>query len=75
MVGDHAEPDVVIVLGAVYALWPNKLVRAIIAAVLTGAAVARVYLGTHWPSDVLGGALLGAAALAWVLRDDKTTKP
>jgi undecaprenyl-diphosphatase len=37
-----------------------------LAALVYGLAVAfgRLYLGKHWPSDVLGGALLGAA-IAW----------
>ena len=55
----------ILLLGAVYALWPNRVARLVIVLALAGAAWARVYLGTHWPSDVLGGALLGAAGLAW----------
>jgi undecaprenyl-diphosphatase len=55
----------VLLLGAVYALWPNRPARVAVVLTLAGAAWARVYLGTHWPSDVLGGALLGLAGLLW----------
>ncbi len=43
---------------AVYFRWPVK-VSAFVLAVLAG--ISRVYLGVHWPSDVIAGALVGIA--------------
>ncbi len=65
----------VLLLGAVYALWPNRLARVAVVLALAGAAWARVYLGTHWPSDVLGGALLGLAGLLWAFGKEQSGKP
>ena len=64
----------VLLLGAVYALWPNKPARVAVVLTLAGAAWARVYLGTHWTSDVLGGALLGLAGLLWAFEGQDSGK-
>jgi membrane-associated phospholipid phosphatase len=55
----------VIVLGALCLLSKNRLLRAGIAFALVGLMTSRIYLGTHWASDVVGGALLGVAAVLW----------
>jgi undecaprenyl-diphosphatase len=59
----------VLLLGAIYALWPNRPARIALLIFLAASATCRVYLGTHWPSDVIGGALLGIAGLAWAFEE------
>ncbi|MEU3983591.1 phosphatase PAP2 family protein [Streptomyces sp. NPDC026672] len=48
--------------GAGRALWRTAVVVAVVSVV--GVGVTRVWLGVHWPSDVLGGWLLGALVVA-----------
>jgi undecaprenyl-diphosphatase len=59
----------VLLLGAIYLLWPNRPARIALLIFLAASAVSRVYLGTHWPSDVIGGVLLGIAGLAWTFEE------
>ncbi|MFC3571896.1 phosphatase PAP2 family protein [Streptomyces yaanensis] len=48
--------------GAGRVLWNTALVVAVVSVV--GVGLTRVWLGVHWPSDVVGGWLLGALLVA-----------
>jgi undecaprenyl-diphosphatase len=62
----------VLLLGAIYLLWPNRVARFALLIFLAASAASRVYVGAHWASDVLGGVLLGFAGLAWTFEKQPT---
>ena len=59
-----------VLLGAVYLLSRSKGLGAILAVYLAAMGASRIYLGVHWPSDVIGGFLLGVVALAWAFKPE-----
>lgn len=47
--------------------WPRRLAQAGVAAWVVAMGASRVYLGVHWPSDVIGGFMFGAISLTLII--------
>jgi undecaprenyl-diphosphatase len=65
-----------LVATSVKQLWIRRLLLAVAVIVPIGIAMSRVYLGVHYPSDVLGAMLLGVAwVMFWLDRSSRSLKP
>lgn len=64
---DHATVTSAVAMTGVFRRLPGRWL-ALIAAVLV--ALARVFVGVHYPADVIGGFIIGAATAAILLRFD-----
>ncbi len=68
----HAGAAVVAFVSLAALAWPHRHLRwpvfFVCALVITGTGFGRVYLGVHWPTDVIAGYLLAGAWLVIALR-------
>jgi undecaprenyl-diphosphatase len=57
----------VLLVFRVHRPWLRRALTTLLVALALLIAVSRVYLGAHWPSDVLGGIALGIPSVAFLL--------
>ena len=56
-----------VLAGLIRPLWLARSVQAVLWLTVLAVGASRVYLGVHWPSDVLAGYLLGGVSLVLLL--------
>jgi undecaprenyl-diphosphatase len=59
-----------VVLAAIFVkrIWLRRSIQVFLTSLILAIGVSRIYLGAHWPSDILGAYLLGASLLGLLLR-------
>jgi undecaprenyl-diphosphatase len=70
----HASGNAVF-LGALAMLWPSRAGSAVALALIGMIGISRVWLGVHWPSDVVCGWIEGAAILLLARRWQPARSP
>jgi undecaprenyl-diphosphatase len=78
----HAYQSVVlfgffVVLAAIFVkrIWLRRSIQVFLAFLILAIGVSRIYLGAHWPSDILGAYLLGGSLLGLLLRSYQARLP